>query len=229
MIKDNVVKIQNDIATACRAAGRRPDEVTLVAVTKFAPVEAIAEAIAAGVQHIAENRVQEAEKKFPDLIAQYPNLTTHIIGHVQTNKAKDAVAAAGIIQSVDSARLADEIEKHAAKSGKNAQILVQFNTAQEPQKFGAASSDALGLIEHMATLAHVHVLGLMAMAPFTEDEGIIRKAFSDLRGLRDTIHKRFAETANIKMKYLSMGMSSDYRIAIEEGSNMVRVGSAIFK
>ena len=106
---------------------------------------------------------------------------------------------------------------------------MQFNTAQEPQKFGADRNEAMSLVEAVGKLAHVRILGLMAMAPFTEDEGIIRRAFADLRGIRDGIVKNFSGHTKIQMKYLSMGMSSDYKIAIEEGSNMVRVGSAIFK
>ena len=236
MIKDNVVKVQADIAAACRAAGRDPSQVTLVAVTKSAPVHVIAEAVSAGIEHIAENRVQEAEKKFPGLIAKNPHLTGHIIGHLQTNKAGDALKVAGLIQSVDSARLADEIEKQAAKlgrtclpAGRTADILVQVNTAREPQKHGAAPEKAFALMEHISGLGHVRVLGLMAMAPLTEDEGRVRKAFSDLRDIRDGVFKRFSGNSKVNMKYLSMGMSSDYRIAIEEGSNMLRIGSAIFK
>ena len=229
MVKDNVIKVRGEIAAVCRAAGRDPGEVTLVAVSKFVPVEAIAEAISAGIEHIAENRVQEAVKKFPGIIAVHPQVRGHIIGHLQTNKAKDAVMAASLIQSIDSARLADEVDKQAAKLGKTADILVQFNTAREPQKFGAAPQEALGLIEHISKLEHVRVLGLMAMAPFTEDEGIIREAFSGLRDIRADMVKHFTGHARVNMKHLSMGMSSDMRIAIEEGSNMVRVGSAIFK
>ena len=229
MIKDNVVKVQADIAAACRAAGRDPSQVTLVAVTKSAPVQVIAEAVSAGIEHIAENRVQEAEKKFPGLIFQHPRLTGHIIGHLQTNKVGDALKVAGLIQSVDSARLADEIEKQAAKLGRTADILVQVNTAREPQKSGAAPEKAFALMEHISGLEHVRVLGLMAMAPLTEDEGRIRKTFSDLRDIRDGVFKRFSGNSKVNMKYLSMGMSSDYRIAIQEGSTMVRIGSAIFK
>ena len=229
MIKDNVVKVQADIAAACRAAGRDPSQVILVAVTKSAPVHVIAEAVSAGIEHIAENRVQEAEKKFPGLIVQNPRLTGHIIGHLQTNKAGDALKVAGLIQSVDSARLVDEIEKQAAKLGRSADILVQVNTAREPQKHGAAPEKVFALMEHISGLGHVRVLGLMAMAPLTEDEGRVRKAFSDSRDIRDGVFKRFSGDPKVNMKYLSMGMSSDYRIAIEEGSNMVRIGSAIFK
>ena len=228
MIKDNVAKVRADIAAVCRIAGRDPSQVILVAVTKLASVEAIDEAVSAGIEHIAENRVREAEKKFPGLIAKNPRLTGHIIGHLQANKAGDALKVAGLIQSVDRARLADEIEKQAAKLGRTADILVQVNTAREPQKSGAAPEKAFALIEHISGLEHVRVLGLMAMAPFTEDEGIIRKTFSELRDIRDGVLKRFSGDPKVNMKYLSMGMSSDYRIAIEEGSNKVRIGSAIF-
>ena len=229
MIRDNVIKVRADINAACRVAGRDSSQVTLVAVTKSALVGAIAEAVSAGIEHIAENRVQDAEKKFPGLIARHPRLTGHIIGHLQTNKAGDAVKVAGLIQSVDSSRLADAIEKQAAKLGRTADILVQVNTAREPQKSGAAPEEAFALMEHISGLEHVRVLGLMAMAPLTEDEGRIRKTFSELRDIRDGVFKRFSGHPKVSMKYLSMGMSSDYKIAIAEGSNMVRIGSAIFK
>ncbi len=228
MIKDNIFKIKAEIEHVCKSIGRDPKEIILIGVTKTAPIEAIQEAIDAGIAHVAENRVQEAEAKFPQLLAKNPQLTTHIIGHLQTNKAKDAIKVASLIQSVDSLKLAAEIEKQAAKLNKTVNILVQFNTAREEQKFGAVPQEANALIEAIAQLPHVQILGLMCMAPYTEDQSIIRKTFSDLRGIRDGIIKQFSGNAKIQMKFLSMGMSSDYRIALEEGSNMVRVGSAIF-
>ena len=136
MIQENLSRLRENVAGACRSAGRRPEEITLVGVTKFIPVEIIQEAIRAGLTDIAENRVQEAEKKFPLLSKSNPQIKRHLIGHLQSNKAKDAVAVCDLIQSVDSLKLADEIEKHAAKINKTADILMQFNTAQEPQKFG---------------------------------------------------------------------------------------------
>lgn len=229
MISQNVARVREEIATACRSAGRKVEEVTLVGVTKYAPLEAIQEAISAGLTDIAENRVQEAERKFPPLLAANPNVRRHLIGHLQTNKAKDVIQVCDLIQSVDSLKLACEIEKHAAKQNKIVQIFVQFNTAEEPQKFGAKKEEALSLIEGIGRLTHVRIMGLMAMAPYTEDQGVIRRAFADLRGIRDQIVKTFSGNQNIQMKTLSMGMSADYRIAIEEGSNMIRVGSAIFK
>ncbi len=227
-IGDNVLKVQTEIHAACKAAGRNAQEITLIAVTKTAPVSAIEEAISAGIKHVAENRVQEAQLKFPGLKSKYPDVCCHLIGHLQTNKAKDVIAVCQLVQSVDSLKLAQEINKHAAKLNKAVDVLVQFNTAREPQKFGADPQEAFSLIEGISSLSQVRVLGLMAMAPYTEDQGVIRRAFADLRGLRDAIAKRFAGP-KVELKFLSMGMSSDYRIALEEGSNMVRIGSAIFK
>ena len=228
MIKDNVIKVKAEVEQVCKSLGRDPQEITLIGVTKTASVGAIQEAIDAGIGHAAENRVQEAEAKFPLLLAKNPKLTTHIIGHLQTNKVKDAIKVAQLIQSVDSLKLANEIEKQAAKIDKTVNILVQFNTAREEQKFGAAPEEAIFLIDAIAKLPHVQILGLMCMAPYTEDQGIIRKTFSDLRGIRDSIIKQFGAHPRVQMKFLSMGMSSDYKIALEEGSNMIRVGSAIF-
>lgn len=201
----------------------------MVAVTKTVAIDVIQEAINAGINHIAENRVQEAESKFPGLLSKNPTIKTHIIGHLQSNKAKDAIRVASLIQSVDSLKLAQEIEKQAAKLDQTVDILVQFNTAHEEQKFGADPSQARELIEDIIKLSHVKIKGLMCMAPYTEDQGIIRRTFADLRAIRENIKKEFNGHAKVDMGILSMGMSGDYKIAIEEGSTMVRVGSAIFK
>jgi PLP dependent protein len=229
MIQDNVRKVFSDIEETCRQKKRNPKDVIVVGVTKMVALEVIQEAINAGIKHIAENRVQEAESKFPLLLAKNPQIKCHIIGHLQTNKAKDAIKVCSLIQSVDSFKLAQEIEKQAIDSSRIVEILVQFNTAREEQKFGATPSDANALIESISQLSHVRIRGLMCMAPFTEDQGIIRKTFSDLRDIRDVTKSRFAGHPHVDMGILSMGMSSDYKIAIEEGSTMVRVGSAIFK
>ena len=229
MIKERVATVNTQIQDACKAAGRNPKEVVLVAVTKTAPLEDIQQAIDAGIVHIAENRVQEAEAKFPGLLSKNPQLITHIIGHLQTNKAKDAIKAASFIQSVDSLKLAAEIDKQAAKLNMTVDILVQFNTAREEQKFGASPDDPYALIEAIAQLSHLHIKGLMTMAPYTEDQGTIRKTFADLRAIKEGASARFKGHSKIDMGIMSMGMSGDYKIAIEEGSTMVRVGSAIFK
>ena len=228
MVKDNVFKIQAQIAGACKSIGRDPGEVTLVAVTKFASLEAIQEAIDAGIKHIAENRVQEAENKFPPLLAKNSGLSAHIIGHLQTNKAKDAIKVCSLIQSVDSLKLANEIQKQAAKLDKTVDILLQLNTAREEQKFGAPPQEAYTLVESLSQLPHLRLKGLMAMAPLTQDQGIVRKTFADLRAIREGVCQRFKGNSKVAMDILSMGMSGDYKIAVAEGSTMVRVGSAIF-
>lgn len=229
MIQDKVQKVFADIEEICRKINHDPKDITVVGVTKLVALEVIQEAINAGIRHIAENRVQEAESKFPWLKAKNPQIKCHLIGHLQTNKAKDAIKVCSLIQSVDSLKLVQEIEKQAAKTGQLVEILVQFNTAREEQKFGADPSQAYDLIESISRLSLVRIKGLMCMAPFTEDQGIIRKTFSDLRVIRDGTKSRFAGHPNVDMGILSMGMSSDYKIAIEEGSTMVRIGSAIFK
>ena len=229
MVQDKVRKVFSDIEEMCRKINRNPKDITVVGVTKLVGLDVVQEAIDAGIRHIAENRVQEAESKFPWLKAKNPQIKCHLIGHLQTNKAKDAIKVCSLIQSVDSLKLAQEIEKQAAKTGQLVEILVQFNTALEEQKFGADPSGAHDLIESISRLSLVRIKGLMCMAPFTEDQGIIRKTFSDLRVIRDGTKSRFAGHPHVDMGILSMGMSSDYKIAIEEGSTMVRVGSAIFK
>ncbi len=229
MIKEKVDIVLSQLSAAAKKAGRKPEEIILVGVTKYAPLEAIQEAIDAGIRNIAENRVQEAQKKFPPLLAKNPQVKSHIIGHLQSNKAKDAIQVCSLIQSVDSLKLAAEIDKQALKLGKAADILVQFNTAREEQKFGALPDDPLSLIEAIGKLPQVRIKGLMCMAPYTEDQGVIRKTFADLRVIRDQAKTRFAGHPSIDFSIMSFGMSGDYQIAIEEGSTMIRVGSAIFK
>jgi len=229
MMQDNLRKVFADVEGICRKTGRDPQGIVVVGVTKTVAVELIQEAVDAGLKNIAENRVQEAEAKFPGLLAKNPQVKAHLIGHLQSNKARDAIKVCSLIQSVDSLKLAQEIEKQTAKSSKTVDILVQFNTAAEEQKFGAAPQEAHELIEGISKLPQVRVKGLMCMAPYTEDQGIIRKTFADLRIIREGIKARFAGHPSVDMGILSMGMSSDYKIALEEGSTMVRVGSAIFK
>ncbi len=229
MVRENVRKVLACIKEACLSANRNPEEVTLVGVTKFVPPQVIQEAIDAGISHIAENRAQEARVKFPSLLAANPGLKAHMIGHLQTNKVKDMIGICSLIQSVDTFKLAQEIEKQAAKDARIAEILVQFNCAREEQKFGALPEEADPLIENISQLVHVQIRGVMGMAPLSEDEGLIRKTFSDLRMLRDGLRARFAGHPRVGMGILSMGMSDDYKIAIQEGSTMVRIGRAIFK
>ncbi len=228
-VTENFLRVKEEISEVCHKIGRNPQEVTLIGVTKFTPNEAIQEAIDAGLTDIAENKVQEGQKKYFGLKPGPTGvLRRHCIGHLQTNKAKDALKIFDLIQSVDSLKLALEIQKQSQKLNKPAEILIQINTAGEEQKFGAGKSAGLTLIEEIAKLSGLKILGLMTMAPFTDDEKIIRQTFKDLRDIRDEALVRFKGQSNVQMKFLSMGMSGDYRIALEEGSNMVRIGRAIF-
>ena len=250
-IQENISRVREEIVRVCQRIGRDPKEITLVGVTKFAPVEAIQEAINAGITDIAENKVQEGLKKYP--LLSFPNASMtktfggdnlgnsfkrHLIGHLQTNKVKDALKIFDLIQSVDSLKLVQEIEKQALyhygtgqalKLNRRVDILVQVNISGEEQKFGADQEGALRLIADILKLKSIQILGLMTMAPLMEDQKIVRDCFKGLRELRDQVQKDFKRNANFEMKYLSMGMSGDFAIALEEGSNMVRVGSAIFK
>lgn len=229
MIKDHLARIHEHIEDVCRRIGRNPKEIILVGASKYADAFQIKEAVAAGLKHIGENRVQDALAKFVILDQERVHVTRHMLGHLQTNKAQDAVGIFDLIQSVDSIRLADEIEKHAAKLNKTMEILVEVNTSGEEQKFGVPPDEVLTLIEEVSRCVHIRLSGLMTMAPFTKDQGVIRKCFRDLRELFDAVEDDYATHPRVEMKYLSMGMTEDYEIAIAEGSNMLRIGRAIFK
>ena len=229
MIREHLASIQKNISLICQRLGRNPAEITLIGVTKYATVEKIKEALTCGLTDVGENKVQEAEKKFPQLDSIAPKLRKHMIGHLQTNKAKDALKYFDLIQSVDSLKLAQEIDKQAAKINRVADILVQINTSGEEQKYGAEKTQALSLVDEITSLQHVRILGLMTMAAFTEDKEAVRVSFRALREIRDQVSKKFGGHERVQMKYLSMGMTDDYEIALEEGSNMVRIGRAIFQ
>ena len=229
MIRDNIEAVKNDIAQICNRIKRDPMEITLVAVTKFAEVAQITEAVKAGLTHIGENRVQEGQRKFPEMDAAGLKTVKHLIGHLQTNKVKLALQYFDLIQSVDSLKLAAEIEKQAQKLNRTINILVQVSTSGEEQKFGVEHSQAIQLVEDIAKFEHINIQGLMTIAPLTDNKDIVRKCFSDLRLIRDQLQQNFSESGKVHMKYLSMGMSQDFTIALEEGANMLRIGSAIFK
>ena len=229
MIKDRIVQIQNKIADICKRSARNPKEITIVAVTKYTTVDKMKEAIAGGVPDIGENRIQDVQAKFSALDQAHLKYTKHLIGHLQTNKAKLAVQFFDVIQSVDSLHLANEIERQAQKQNKDqVKIFVQVNTSGEQQKSGVDKNSAFKVIEEIAKLPRIHILGLMTMAPLTEDKAVVRQAFHDLKYIYDQVQQWYKGNSQVEMKYLSMGMSQDYEIAIEEGSNMVRIGSAIF-
>lgn len=217
-IADNLQKVHERIANAAAKAGADPSGITLVAVTKTVDIPVIQEAIQAGITDIGENYIQDAVRKFETIGKA---VRWHMIGHLQTNKLRQAVPVFDLIQSVDSISLADEIGKRSTALGKATQVLVEVNISDEESKFGVRPEDAFGLCDQIAGIEGVELVGLMGIAPFVDDPAAIRRSFALLRGLWDKL-------PNEHRKWLSMGMSSDFEMAIEEGSNMVRVGTAIF-
>ena len=214
-IRDGLTRVRERIAAAAERAGRRADDVLLIAVSKTVEVERIREAIDAGVAALGENRVQEAKTKIATLGHPVP---WHLIGHLQTNKVKDALALFDVIQSVDRIEVARECERRAAGAGRPVDVLLEVNVANEPTKGGFAPDAIASALETLAGLAHLKVRGLMAIPPAAERAEDSRPWFRVLRALVE--RHRLGE--------LSMGMSGDFEVAVEEGATMVRVGTAIF-
>ena len=229
MISANLARIRDKISLICRRLGREPSEIVLVGVAKYAELSQIKEAIGVGLTDIGENKVQDAREKFVQLEDTLPGITKHMLGHLQTNKVKHAIELFDLIQSVDSLELVEEIEKQADKKRKLVDILLEIKTSGEEQKTGALPEDTFSLIEAIAKCEHIRLCGLMTIAAHTQNQEIIRNCFRQLKKLFEEAKRKFANVPNIEMKYLSMGMSDDYEIAIEEGSNMVRIGRAIFE
>lgn len=206
MIEENLNKVLERIKAACVNCGRDPKDITLIAVTKTIPLEKITEAITAGITNVGENKVQELESK------NIKGATTHLIGHLQTNKVKKAVELAEIIHSVDSLKVAKKIEQYSPGH----KVLIQINTSNEDSKSGLTPENTQELEEILKL--NLNVIGLMTIGPNTEDEVAIRNSFKKLKEIQDKYN----------LEHLSMGMSNDYEIAIEEGATMLRIGSVIF-
>lgn len=223
MVSDNLKDVTLRIARCCEKAGRVPGDVCLICVTKEATVEAVREVVASGARILGENRVQSAVAKY-HIIGD--EVSWHLIGHLQTNKAKEAVRIFSLIHSVDSLRLAQTLDKEAGKLGKVQDVLVQVNVAGESTKFGVPPREAAALVKEIAGYHHLKVQGLMTIAPLSDDPEGARMYFRDLRELRDEMNGK--NTAGYGLKHLSMGMTDDFEVAIEEGSTMVRIGRAIF-
>ena len=222
-IRANVKRVKERVAEAALRAGRDPSEITIVAVSKNFPVEAIEEAIEAGITDIGENRVQEAEAKF-NRIGRV--VRWHMVGHLQRNKVKKALNIFDLIHSVDSVRLLEELEKRAAQRGEVVEVLVQVNTSGEETKFGLKPEEVEGFMEIAAQKEHVRVLGLMTIGPLVDDPEKARPCFAMLREIKERIEGM--KLPNVEMRHLSMGMTNDFEVAIEEGADMVRIGRAIF-
>ena len=224
MLKDNIAVVRKNIELACERAGRNPEEVTLIAVSKTKPLSDIEEVIATtDTRDFGENKVQEMVDKYEKVSTP---VNWHLIGHLQTNKVKYIVDKACLIHSVDSFNLAKTIEKEAVKRNVTANILIEVNVAEEETKFGVRCEEVLPLIEQIKDLPHVKVKGLMTIAPFVENPEDNRVYFRTLRDLSLDIASKNID--NIDMSVLSMGMTNDYVVAVEEGATMVRVGTAIF-
>jgi len=223
-IARNYARVRKAVDEAARRAGRRPEEVILVAVSKTKPPEYIRAAVEAGAAHIGENYMQEAVEKIEalgDLPARW-----HFIGHLQRNKARFAAEHFDIVETVDNLRLARELEKRCTKAERHLDILIQVNVGDEAQKSGVSVDEAPALLEQAADLEHLHIKGLMTIPPFDLNPEEARVYFVRLRELRDELARR--PLPGVALDHLSMGMSADFPVAIEEGATMVRVGTAIF-
>ena len=223
MLKDQLQEVEKRIQAACDRAGRKREEVTLIAVSKTKPVETLQEAYDLGVRIFGENKVQELTAKYEALPK---DIHWHMIGHLQTNKVKYIIDKAELIHSVDSLKLAETIEKEAAKHDLIADILVEVNVAEEESKFGMKMEEVIPFVEKVSAFPHVRVRGLMTIAPFVEDPEENRSIFADLHKLYIDIKKKNHDNDTVSV--LSMGMTTDYEVAIEEGATMVRVGTGIF-
>lgn len=222
-IESNLASVKKRIEEACARCGRNPDEIKLLAVTKTVGVERIGEIMSLGVTELGENRVQELLSKYDEL----PNARWHLIGHLQTNKVKSIIGKTELIHSVDSIRLAEEIGRQSEAKGVTTDILLEVNVSGEESKFGMNLDFVDEMIEKCSRIPSVFVRGLMTMAPLGAENDEIRRIFSSLfKKYVDISAKKYD---NVSMDYLSMGMSNDFEIAIEEGANIVRVGRGLFK
>jgi hypothetical protein len=223
-IKENVAQVQERIVAACRRGRRGPDEVKLVAISKTFPPECIRAAYEVGLRDFGENRVQEAMAKRPALSDL--SITWHLVGHLQTNKAKVARELFHWIHSVDSSRLAQKLDQAATAGCGRLPVLLEVNLGEEAGKAGVGESGSLQLAEQVSQLGTLEVRGLMVIPPFLDDPELVRPYFRRLRELAQEIDSK--EIPNVSMQELSMGMSHDFEVAIEEGATIIRVGTAIF-
>lgn len=223
MLQENLLKVQENIRNACEKAGRDVSEVILIAVSKTKPVSMLKEVYDAGIRQFGENKVQELTEKEEQLPK---DIRWHMIGHLQRNKVKYIIGKTALIHSVDSLRLAEEISRQSIKQQVITDILVEINIAGEESKFGISNQEAMALVSEIAALPGIHIRGLMTIAPFVSNGEENRVYFRKMKDLSVDIMKQNID--NVNMDILSMGMTGDYTVAIEEGSTMVRVGTGIF-
>ena len=223
MITENLKDVEARVCAACERSGRKREDVTLIAVSKTKPVPMLQEIYDENIRDFGENKVQELVEKYDELPQ---DIKWHMIGHLQRNKVKYVVGRAALIHSVDSVRLAEAIDQEAEKKGIVMPVLVEVNVASEESKFGVRVEECADFIENIAKMEHISVEGLMTIAPFVENAEDNRKYFAKLRELSVDISAKNID--NVNMRDLSMGMTGDYEVAIEEGATMVRVGTGIF-
>ena len=223
MLKENYYAVEERVQRACARSGRDRNEVTLIAVSKTKPIEMLEEIYATGERHFGENKAQELKMKYENMAK---DIKWHMIGHLQTNKVKYIADKVSMIHSVDSLKLAETINKEAAKHDRVIPVLVEVNVAEEDSKFGVTTEKTLALVEEIAKLPNIHVQGLMTIAPFVDDPEENRPVFRKLKELSVDIDSK--NINNVNMTDLSMGMTGDFEVAIEEGATLVRVGTAIF-
>jgi pyridoxal phosphate enzyme (YggS family) len=224
MVAEKLIEVRNRIVAVCGRSGRKPQDVLLVAVSKTFGWENVREAMSAGQQDFGENYVQELTEKRRAL--DDPNVRWHYIGHLQSNKAKDIVEFIHLIHSVDNEHVAKELERRAEKTGKTIDILLEVRTTEEATKFGVLPAKTVDLAKSIAGLKRVRIRGLMTMGPFSEDPNDSRPFFRQLADLKRSIEAEGID--NVTMRHLSMGMTHDFEVAIEEGATIVRIGTAIF-
>lgn len=223
MIKENLEEVREKIRQACQRSGRREEDVTLISVSKTRPVEMLKEAYEAGSRDFGENRVQEIMEKY----GQMPeDVRWHMIGHLQKNKVRQVIDKAVLIHSVDTVELAEQIEKDAAKRDLTVDILLEVNVAEEESKFGFRTEEVEAAVMKIKEFPHVHIKGLMTIAPFVSNSEDNREVFKKLYQLYVDIRSKNID--NVNMSVLSMGMTGDYEVAVEEGATMIRVGTGIF-
>ncbi|MEO0119262.1 MAG: YggS family pyridoxal phosphate-dependent enzyme [candidate division WOR-3 bacterium] len=224
-IKKNIENLWKRVEEVCNKVGRKKEEIEIVAISKGIDIERIKVAINCGLNKIGENRVQEAIKKIP-LINEFKNIEWHFVGHLQTNKVKKAIKHFSCIQSLDRIELAEELEKVCGKENKVISVFIQVNTSFEDTKFGVSPEDLDKLVEYVLNQPHLKLEGLMTLGPVSaiENKENSRKSFRFLYELREKVKGKF----KISLPYLSMGMSSDFEVAIEEGANIIRIGTLIF-
>ena len=223
MLEKNLKSIQDKVKDACKRSGRHPEDVTLIAVSKTKPVSMLQEIYDLGIRQFGENKVQELTDKYEKLPK---DISWHMIGHLQRNKVKYLIGKTTLIQSVDSLRLAEAIEAEAAKKNCLVDVLIEVNVAREESKFGISPEEVLPLVEQIARFRHIKIKGLMTIAPFVENPEENRAIFADLHKLYVDIKQKNIDNGTVSI--LSMGMTNDYEVAIEEGATMVRIGTGIF-